>query len=278
MVFAFHRMEEALYQAALWGLSLNGTDHDALHKVLLDEGVHTDDGHGGYHNGGVLHDAGHGLQLCGSRGVGAGISSVHVGDQEQFAQPQLQGVLIPVAEENHGVEVGVPVANRHVQGNNRNDGLGQGDGNLENKPGVGAAIDGGGFKQVVGQRVREVGTDQDDVVHRDAANDDHQEAGVHQAQVVDDDVEGDHAALEVHGEDEQLHDDAVARKVLSGEGVAGNHGAEGADDSAAHGVQDGVGIANPDVHVGDGTLVAQCGKPFGIEQDVAVVHVLGVGT
>ena len=30
-----------------WGLSLNGADHDALHKVLLDEGVHTDDGHGG---------------------------------------------------------------------------------------------------------------------------------------------------------------------------------------------------------------------------------------
>ena len=92
------------------------------------------------------------LQLCGSRGVGAGISSVHVGDQEQFAQPQLQGELIPVAEENHGVEVGVPVANRHVQGNNRNDGLGQGDGNLENKPGVEQPSMEAAFKQVVGQR------------------------------------------------------------------------------------------------------------------------------
>lgn len=130
----------------------------------------------------------------------------------------------------------------------------------------------------MGQRVREVGTNQDDVVHRDAADDNHQETGVHQAQVVDDDVEGDHAALEVHGEDEQLHDDTVARKVLPGEGIAGHHSTEGTDDGAAHRVQDGVGIANPDVHVGDGPLVAQCGKAFGIEQDVAVVHVLGIGT
>ena len=68
------------------------------------------------------------------------------------------------------------------------------------------------------QGIRKVGTDQDDVVHGDAADDNHQEAGVHQAQVVDDDVEGNHAALEVHGEDEQLHDDAVARKVLPGGG------------------------------------------------------------
>lgn len=128
------------------------------------------------------------------------------------------------------------------------------------------------------QRVREVGTDQDDVVHRDAADDNHQEAGVHQAQIVDDDVEGDHAALEVHGEDEQLHDDAVARKVLPGEGIAGNHGAEGADDGAAHRVQDGVAVADPDVHVGDGTLIPQGGKAFGIEEDIAVVYVLGVGT
>ena len=127
-------MEEALYQAALWGLSLNGTNHDALHKYFWMKGYHTDDGHCRYHNGGVLHNAGHGLQLSGSSGVGAGISSVHVGDQEQFAQPQLQGELIPVGEENQGIEVGVPVANRHVQGDNSDDGLGQGDGDLENKP------------------------------------------------------------------------------------------------------------------------------------------------
>ena len=67
-------------------------------------------------------------------------------------------------------------------------------------------------------------------------------------------------------------------KVLPGEGVAGNHGAEGADDSAAHRVQDGVAVADPDVHVGDGTLIPQGGKAFGIEEDIAVVHVLGVGT
>ena len=62
-----------------------------------------------------------------------------------------------------------------------------------------------------------------------------------QVQVVDDDVEGDHAALKVHGEHKGLHDEPGAGQVVPGEGVARQHGEEGAHHGAAHRVDDPAG-------------------------------------
>ena len=106
-----------------WALALQRANHDALDEVLLNEGVHHQDGQRGHHGHSGL-DGFAGLlgtdflTELGHHLVGA--------FQHDAAQRHLQPLLLGLGDVNHGVEPGVPVTNGGPQTDGGDDGHGQG--------------------------------------------------------------------------------------------------------------------------------------------------------
>lgn len=177
------------------------------------------------------------------------LTHINFVSNEDFPQENLQGPLLLIADVEHGVEVAVPMADGVKQHHNGQDGLGQGQHHGPQETAVGAAVDLGGLQQLLGDGGLEEGAHDNDVVHADKAGQPQGPRGVQQVQVLDQQVVGDEAAGEHHGEHQQLHDDAAAFQIRPGQGVGHQHRKDDVQQGAHHGVVDGVAVANPHVAV-----------------------------
>ena len=114
---------------------------------------------------------------------------------------------------------------------------------------VAAAVDLGGFEQLIRNVHLKEGARDDHVPGGDGGGNQHRPAGVDHAGVAHHQVGRDDAAVEDHGEHEQEHVDVAAAETASGDGIGRQQGQRDADGGAEHRVEDGVGVAAPDGRV-----------------------------
>lgn len=111
-----------------------------------------------------------------------------------------------------------------IQDFHRDDGLGQGQHDAPEGAEVVRAVQRGRLEQIVGDRVLDEGTGDDQVVGVDQHHDQQNPGGVDQLQAVDHHVGGHQAAGEVHGEHEVHHDGVARLEIRAGQRVGGGHG------------------------------------------------------
>lgn len=201
-------------------------DHDALSKVLLQEGVNAEDGKDDDNDGGVLGLHGFHGQL---KEVAVALGHLVLSQYEKLDQIHLKGLKLNVGDVEEGVEIAVPVAHRVKESEHGHNGLGQGNHDLPEDGGFAGAIDGGGFHETLGD-AREEGAGKDHVEDADGAGENHGPAGVVEAQVFDEKKVGDHTAAEEGGEDDHHGDEVASPETFAGEGVGGHTGEDDVDE------------------------------------------------
>ena len=150
--------------------------------------------------------------------------------------------------------------NHAVHDHNGHDGAAQGDDHLDEDGPLGCAVDLGGLQQLPGDVVLKEVPHEDHVAHGHGSR---QEQGPHTAQqagLLDDQVGGDQAAAEVHGDDEEQADVFAPGQVLDAQRIGHqkdhDHRVDGADD----GVLDAVEEAGEQCAVCEHRLVALQGE------------------
>lgn len=196
-------------------LSLDGANHDALDEVFLEHRVDEEDRDGGHHHRGILDafaDRGGGIR----RQTG-GHGAYAVGDQD-LTQHQLQRVLGTGAQIEHGVEPGVPVTDgveQHHDGQRR---LRKRKDDAEEDLEVVGAVDPCRFLHAVGDLAHAVSHD-DQVPRVYSVGKHHGPEVVVQADALDHQEGGDHAAAKEHGEGDQEHDGVTGAEAFPGQNI-----------------------------------------------------------
>ena len=194
---------------------------------------------------------------------------------EDAPQHQGQGLAL-AAQVDHGGKPVVPVGHHGEHRLDGQDGHGQGDNHADKGAELGRAVDLSRLHQVVGNAVLEVVAHDDHIAHPHAAGEKQGPHTANQVGLLDNQVGGDHAAAEVHGDDEKDIEELPSRQILLGQGVGGDvqhhHGENGADDGVLHRVEE----ARHDLRVGKHRLIAVQGKAAGQQERFARVHVIGV--
>ena len=143
---------------------------------------------------------------------------------QNFLQNQLQRIHGFVLQEDHGVEVAVPLANGVVQGDDTEHSLGQGQNDLQEGLQYAGTVDLRGFLQLTGYTRREKAAGDDQVGGGNGTVDGNHPPGVDEAQRAHQNEAGDQAAAEKHGEDKHLHNKSVAVDLLLGQGIGTGDG------------------------------------------------------
>ena len=147
---------------------------------------------------------------------------------------------------------------RVVERDDRHDGLRQRQHELEEELRVAAAVDLRGLQQVVRDGVLDERPGDDQVVGGDCAGQQDRPDGVDDVQVLHQDVVGDQAAVEHHGEGEQEREEAAPGQRFAREGIGGEHRHGDVDERADDGVEDRVAVADEHRFVlEDGLIAAQ---------------------
>ena len=138
------------------------------------------------------------------------------------------------------------MADRIEKAEGRKHGKRQGQNDLPKNTDVGAAVHGSGFFQLLRDGLEEVFHDHH-VIRADRAGQKHGKIGIfHVQHIGNDDVAGDHAAAEEHGEDDHVEDEVSAAKAGLGDGVGHGDGEEEIDECSGYSNEDGIFEAGND--------------------------------
>ena len=250
--------------------ALDGAGHDACVKVLLEEGVHDNQRQAGDDDGGVLQQLGQLGTLSGALDVGDH-AGLRLALDQDGTKHQLQGLLGGVVQVDHGVEVAVPHGHELPQGQDRHHRHAHRQQDLEEVEHFAGAVHVRGLPQVIGDALV-VGAGDDHVPDAEGAGQDDGPHGIQQAQVVDQQVSGDQAAVEEHGDDEQGVEDFLALEVGQGHGVGCQHGDSHRNKGKQQRIDNGVFKAGPDLGVGCDPLVSGEGPLAEVEGDALVLE------
>ena len=212
-----------------------------MDEVLLQPGIDAQDGDGGEHDdcrfqrGG---QAGRGEALLGGHFHGVDVV-------DDVVQQQLQGIEVGVLHVHQGVGVAVPAAHGVEQSQGGQHGGGQRDVDLPQHLEEGGAVDLRRFPQTVRDSIEEAAHD-DHVVDGQTAGDNQHQGIVQQAQLLHQQVVGDGACVEEHGDGDEDVDEAAALELLEDQGVCAQHGhgqrQQGAHHGEEHGPEEGLDV------------------------------------
>ena len=162
------------------------------------------------------------------------------------------------------------------QRNGCDDGHAQGQDDAAQDAELGCAVDARGFLQRSGQRHHVVAHDQQ--VERVDQSREHQRPNrIVDAQIAHEHVIRDHAAGEEHGEGDQECDAALALQVGQGQRIGRHDGQDHVEESAAHGIQNGVFVAVQNVRAGEHPAIAVQRQLHGPQHHFTAQDVNGLG-
>ena len=142
---------------------------------------------------------------------------------------------------------------------------------------VAGAVELRGLVQLGGEVLLEERAGYDQVPDAHGAREDHSPHRVQQAQLLDDEVSGDHAAVEEHGDDEQDHEEVPPGHLLARESVGAEKNHRHTDDGADRGVHHRVQEAADDGRSAEDREVSVEGDPAGEEDHLPLLHQVRVG-
>ena len=125
-----------------------------------------------------------------------------------------------------------------------------------------AAVDAGGLQEADRGGLEE-GLHHDQVPGADGGGQNHDPEAVQQVEGLDDQVGGDQAAAEQHGEGEEEGDGLPSGQVLPGEGVRAQDGQHQVHRGAHNGIEDGVHVGKADIGVVEDQLVGAGLEAYG---------------
>ena len=134
-----------------------------------------------------------------------------------------------------------------VKDQHHDDGRGQGQNDPPQNAEIAASVQKRRFMQLPGNGIGKEGTRHDQVVGGDRAADQQYCPAVQQSQLSDVQIAGDQPSAEIHGDHEQRHDEALAGAVSPGKCVGRGNRQRQIDERSKEGVENGVGIARPDL-------------------------------
>ena len=201
-------------------LTLYAAQRHAGNKILLQEGIYHQDGHGGNDGNGAA-DGDRRGQGVGFQGVCGGLGRVGacLGSGQLHFQQVLQGmeILLPRAVQM-GIEPAVPAANSHEQRHRRQHRRAQRENDLPVHADVPRAVDAGGFHQGVRQ-TGDIGADHDHVEAGEHGGDDIHPIAFGQAQGFGNQkIIGDQAGVDVHGQHHHDGDKPPQHVFFPGQG------------------------------------------------------------
>ncbi len=219
----------------------------------MEEGIHDHQGNAGDDNRGVLEQLGQLGPLGGALDIGDH-TGLRLALDQDGTEDQLQRLLSGVLQVDHGVKVAVPHAHEVPHGDGGDDGGADGDQDLEKVGHFGGSVNVRRLLEVPGDALV-VGAGNNHVPHVEGAGQQDGQGVVQQVEVVDQQVGGDQAAAEEHGDDKDHIEEASAPEIGPGHGVGGQQGDDPAQDGGFDGVEQGVLKAHPDLGVAQHPLI-----------------------
>ena len=174
------------------------------------------------------------------------------------------------------VEPAVPLRNAVEQRHNGEHCTGERKNNAEEGRDIVAAVQGCGLDQLIRDGVFKEGAHDDHVIGTDGGRQHQRPDLIQHTQLLNDQISGDHAAVEKHGKDEKADKDIAPEQILAGQGVGGAGGKGHADQGAQHGIQDRVQITRPDAGILQNLLIHGGRKAFGPEGNIACQQLHGI--
>jgi hypothetical protein len=159
---------------------------------------------GGYHNERILQEIRETILGSLQLGIenGGGINHIH---HQNFPQNNLEGEFVPVGKVDKGVEIGVPMAHRIVEGKYSENRLGKGQYYADKKAGVVTAIYGSRLKKFFRYIVLKECPADDKVKYPDGTGEQHGPAGIYQMKPLHENIIRDEAATKNHRESKEKH-------------------------------------------------------------------------
>ena len=257
------------------GSALDSAGHKAFLEVFLHKGIGDEHGGRSDDDGSKLDHFRHLVQFRVTAGDHAGLVGGSGRFDQNVAQHQGKGRLF-VSHIDEGREPVVPVRHHRENDHDREDRGGQRDDHRKEDAEVAGPVDARGFLQGAGDAVFKIVACDDGVAHSDAAGQEHGPDGLHDPGLLHDQVGGDQAAAEVHGDNEEDADQLPSGHFLHRKRIRyqidQRHRVNGAD----HGVQDAVAITAHDVGLGKHRLVSVKGKLAGQQEGLAGVHIVRI--
>ena len=129
----------------------------------------------------------------------------------------------------------------------------------------------GGFFQGIGH-TRKGGAHNNEVVGIDQCGQDQRPAGAIKANALDNQVQRDHAATEIHRKDKKLHNGGAGRHMLAGQAVGRNHREQNIENRTHDNNKQCVCVAGPEEGILEHCLIRCKRKPFRPEQNSLMPH------